>query len=529
MANKIQLLIGKSGKKDISIEAQELVTGRTCVIGQSGSGKSYLIATLCEKLLQKSVAFCIIDTEGEYFSLKQKFQLLWVGGSQADVNIENVDFQDLAKKSIENNVPLILDVSDVLDQRKVVGEFADKLYNVGNVERQPYLLIIEEADKFVGQNKDSLKEIEEISKRGRKRGLGLLVATQRPSLVNKNVLSQCGNQIIGKLATENDLKAVDLFFADRKELELLPKLSVGEFFVMGNLVKEKIKIKIKGLERVTQHKGLTPKLIPKSTGKITELKTSLGSFENIEENIGSLTKRSFGKGISGVKSLITKEQVEKIVEGKKKKKYGIFGEMEHLTSLDLLYAPVIYLEISAKKGLLKKSFKNFSVLLDGTTGEFVSIDNEFKILGEGFSKIIGLDENEIRVLIEIKKNKKLTASEIEIEAKLSESTVRKVLTKLQDNKLVTFSTENKAKMYSLLVDIGNLEINGFVEKPKVENLNNNANKPILTEDSLRKIVKGVNPESDLTKFEVFYYPIWHAVLGKRKLRIDGVSGKEIED
>ena len=106
-----------------------------------------------------------------------------------------------------------MDVSDVLDQRKLVAEFSSKLYEIENQQREPYLLIVEEADKFVPQNKDSLKEIEEISKRGRKRGLGLLVATQRPSLVNKNVLSQCGNQLIGKLTTENDLKAVDLFFS----------------------------------------------------------------------------------------------------------------------------------------------------------------------------------------------------------------------------------------------------------------------------------------------------------------------------
>src|SRR3989338_3203633 len=108
MEEQIEFVIGKADKKDVLIDAQELVTGRTCVIGQSGSGKSYTIAVLCEKLLQNNIAFCIVDTEGEYFSLKQKFQVLWAGGSQADVNIEQVDFQDLIEKSIKNNAPLIL-------------------------------------------------------------------------------------------------------------------------------------------------------------------------------------------------------------------------------------------------------------------------------------------------------------------------------------------------------------------------------------------------------------------------------------
>lgn len=131
MDDRIQLLIGSSGAKDVFIDAQELVTGRTCVIGQSGSGKSYLIAVLCEQLLQNNIAFCIVDTEGEYFSLKEKFQLLWVGGEEADISIET-DFYDIITKSIKNNVPLILDVSDVLDIRKVVSDFAGKLYEIEN-------------------------------------------------------------------------------------------------------------------------------------------------------------------------------------------------------------------------------------------------------------------------------------------------------------------------------------------------------------------------------------------------------------
>ena len=524
MDDKIQLVVGKSGNKEIYIDAQELVTGRTCVIGQSGSGKSYLIGVICEKLLENNIAFCIIDTEGEYFSLKQKFEVLWVGGSQADVDIENVDFNDLVEKSIKNNVPLILDVSDCLDQRKTVADFVSRLYEAGSNLRQPYLLIIEEADKFSPQSKDSLKEIEEISKRGRKRGLGLLVATQRPSLVNKNVLSQCGSQIIGKLTTENDLKAVDLFFVDRKELELLPKLSVGEFFAMGNFVKEKIKMK--SVERMTQHKGLTPKLIPKSTGKITELKTSLGISEKIEgKNIENL---QFGKGkVSGIKFEITKESIEGIAEDKKKKKYKIFGEKENVKSVEAVYNPLIYFEIAAKEGLIRKSIQTFSHIIDGITGESVEIKKGLKTKNKGFSKLLGLDENEIRVLLKIQKNKKLTASDIELKSRLSESTVRKILSRLQDRKLVTFSIESRTKFYSILAKIERPEIKNTVEKPQIEPVDGKTQKPEITEDHVRSIIKGIDETADIIRFEVFYYPIWKISLGNRKMRIDGITGKEI--
>ncbi|MBU4124475.1 MAG: DUF853 family protein, partial [Nanoarchaeota archaeon] len=264
--DKIKVSIGKSNGEDVDIDAQKIVTGRTCVIAQSGAGKSYLIAVLCEQFLKHNIPFCIIDTEGEYFSLREKYNILWIGGNKSDLKIENTDFKKLALKIINERIPLILDVSDVNDERKVVSDFLKELYEVADELRTPYLLMIEEADKFIPQSKESMPQIEEISRRGRKRGLGLLLASQRPALVNKNVLSQCGNQMIGKLTTENDLQAVNLFFGSRKELEELPELEPGEFFIMGD-VSKKSKTKIK--ERETKHKGLTPILIPKSVGKIS--------------------------------------------------------------------------------------------------------------------------------------------------------------------------------------------------------------------------------------------------------------------
>ncbi|VVB87968.1 DNA double-strand break repair helicase HerA [uncultured archaeon] len=527
MDDKIQLLSGKSGEKDVFIDAQELVTGRTCVIGQSGSGKSYFIAVLCEQLLQNNIAFCIVDTEGEYFSLKEKFQMLWIGGEEADVNI-GIDFNDLIAKSIKNNVSLILDVSDVMDQRKVVTDFASKLYEIENQVRQPYLLIVEEADKFVPQSKDSLKEIEEISKRGRKRGLGLLVATQRPSLVNKNVLSQCGNQFIGKLTTENDLKAVDLFFTDRKELELLPKLNTGEFFVMGNTVKEKTRMK--AAQRITQHKGLTPKLIQKATGKITDLKTSLGVVERTGESEETEkvpeARETGGVKLNGIGANILKEQIEAIIEEKKKKKYLLFGEKEHVKSIELIHHPFAWVEINSPEGFIMKSIASHSFIVDAVSGEFADIKNGLKY-STGLSRLVGLNENEIRILLEIFRNNKITIGDLELKTSLSEATIRNIIHRLQDRKTVTFSKEGNLKLYSFLINFEIPDIKQTYSCPEIRQISGKANTPVLTEETLRQIIKGIDGDADITKFELFYYPIWFVALESRKLRIDSVTGKEI--
>ncbi|MFA5445908.1 MAG: DUF87 domain-containing protein, partial [Bacteroidales bacterium] len=241
----MKLMIGATDTQDIEIDAQELVTGRTCIIAQSGAGKSWGIAVLCEQLLQMNIGFCIIDTEGEYASLKDVFPAIWVGSdANCDKNIDQMTAQELTQllhEAIYSRDAIIFDVSET-DMRERVTLLADTLYQIESHVRQPFLLIVEEADKFIPQSGESIREIEEISRRGRKRGLGLMIATQRPSLVTKNVLSQCNNQIIGKLSIENDLKSVRLFFSSVKEVNELTELTPGEFFIMGGLSHGKTKM-----------------------------------------------------------------------------------------------------------------------------------------------------------------------------------------------------------------------------------------------------------------------------------------------
>ncbi|MGZ4928460.1 MAG: helicase HerA domain-containing protein, partial [Halobacteriota archaeon] len=61
----MELQIGEA----FSIDPEYLVTERSAVIGQSGSGKSYLVSVICEELAANDLGFVVIDTEGEYAGL----------------------------------------------------------------------------------------------------------------------------------------------------------------------------------------------------------------------------------------------------------------------------------------------------------------------------------------------------------------------------------------------------------------------------------------------------------------------------
>ena len=80
----------------------------------------------------------------------------------------------------------------------------------GNIP--PFFTIIEESHNFVpernfGETKCS-SILRQISSEGRKFGLGVCFISQRPSRIEKSILSQCGTQIILKVTNPNDVKAI---------------------------------------------------------------------------------------------------------------------------------------------------------------------------------------------------------------------------------------------------------------------------------------------------------------------------------
>jgi transcription initiation factor IIE alpha subunit len=518
---KTAICIAKVRGKDFRVYAQELVTGRTAIIAQTGAGKSWTIGVICEQLCKNNIGFCIIDTEGEYFSLKEKFQLLWVGKDPAcDIDLDKVDMKELVEAAVKDNVPMIFDVSDVTDEKAAVATICGAIYEVESALRIPYLLIIEEADKFVPQRGEGIREIEDISRRGRKRGVGLLLATQRPAFVNKNVLSQCDNQLIGKLTTEADLAAVNLFFASRREMEELPKLKPGEFFALGNFVRGKARIRVIGRE--TTHKGLTPKLLPKPTGKVSDIKEML--MAPIVTKTAEVTP--IKTKLRAFLPKISKEELLRIAETKKRKKFGLFGPKEMLTSTELHLHPLVFVEIKYIKGVIRESVKKSSFILDGLTGDQVEIEKGF-VPKKGFADLLGLGETVAKVLIEIHKSKRATVTDLEAKTGMSEGTLRAAIEKLSELKLITYTKAGHAKVYILLekLTLPHLEHHVDLELPEETSVSGVRVECKLSEQDLRDALKAIEPTCEVTRLDVLYYPIYIIRFPNRTLKIDALTGK----
>lgn len=110
-------------------------------------------------------------------------------------------------------------------------------------KRHPIAIMCDEAHLYIPErmqadSSDSVavEIFERIAKEGRKYGIGLVVITQRPSEVNRTVLSQCNNVIAMRLTNGDDQSVIKRLLPDSLGSfgDLLPVLDVGEALVVGD-------------------------------------------------------------------------------------------------------------------------------------------------------------------------------------------------------------------------------------------------------------------------------------------------------
>jgi len=150
-----------------------------------------------------------------------------------------VDLSLLAAEVLENVTALI---------GRLILEFLQRLGEFGGEEARgslPIVLVLEEAQNYIGQPRQGDEEsisravFERIAREGRKYGLSLVVASQRPSELSRTVLSQCSSFIVHRLQNPEDLR----YFRDivpgiyQPLLDQLPALAPQTALVLGECVR----------------------------------------------------------------------------------------------------------------------------------------------------------------------------------------------------------------------------------------------------------------------------------------------------
>ncbi len=298
--------------RDLNLNLEDLIGQCVAILGIRGSGKSNTAGVIFEELLQNNYPLSIVDIEGEYFGLKEKYEVLVVGtGEGVEIEIDAHCAGEIAQVSMERNVPVVLDLSGFLsDERtELLKVYLSSLWNLAGTLRKPYMIGIEEAHEFIPQGvKNELKEmIARIALRGRKRGLGGIVVSQRSAKVDKDVLSQAGMLFLHRVVHEVDMRVYGELLPWRKSevKEIISSLDTGDcIYVNGDSI-----LPIYVRERSTFHAGFTPSLEVVKSPELRSVSASI--IETIER------ARTSSAAASPTEQLEKRiEQLEKMIDAK---------------------------------------------------------------------------------------------------------------------------------------------------------------------------------------------------------------------
>ena len=278
---------------DLSLDLEDLIGQCIAILGIRGSGKSNTAGVLFEELLKYNYPLSIVDVDGEYFGLKERFEVLVVGqGEGVEIEIDVDCAHEIAEISMEKNVPVVLDLSGFLsdERNEFLKEYLSAVWHLAGKLRRPYIIGIEEAHEFIPQGvKTELKElIARVALRGRKRGLGAIIISQRSAKVDKDVLSQAGMLFLHRVVHEADMRVYGELLPWRKSevKEIITALDTGDCVYINGETIRPIYIR----ERETFHAGFTPSLEVVVTPELKQVSQSI--IEAIERAKGGKSKRS---------------------------------------------------------------------------------------------------------------------------------------------------------------------------------------------------------------------------------------------
>lgn len=221
------------------------------ILAKRGAGKTNTATVLVEELYDAGVQVVILDPVGAWWGIRSShdgkaaglpFAIL--GGQHGDVPLEHTAGALIADVVVENGESLLLDLSDFSSKAQMarfVVDFGERLFRAKSRERSLIHLVLEEADSFAPQKGSSddarmRGAIEQIVRRGRSRGLGLTMVTQRSAVLNKDILSQADVLIAMRTTSPHDVAAIKLWISAHADDELgvvesLPSLETGDAWV----------------------------------------------------------------------------------------------------------------------------------------------------------------------------------------------------------------------------------------------------------------------------------------------------------
>lgn len=242
-----KIVLGESGKKDVKLDIDVLLRTRLLIQANSGKGKSWLLRRLAEQLFGK-VQVIIIDPEGEFATLREKFDYVLVGKGGETAAHPRIAAMT-AQRLLELRACAVCDLYEMKpsERHAYVKAFLDALIDAPKNLWHPLVVIVDEAHVYCPEKGAGESEASEavigMATRGRKRGYCLVLATQRLGKLRKDTAAEMLNVCIGGTVMDIDRKraadALGVYGPDIHpffdEIRLLER---GKFYFLGPAVSD---------------------------------------------------------------------------------------------------------------------------------------------------------------------------------------------------------------------------------------------------------------------------------------------------
>lgn len=264
------------------------------VQANSGGGKSWALRRMIEQAFGK-VPQIVIDPEGEFSTLRQKFDLILVGkGGDTPADIRSA--QLLAHRLLELGASAVVDLFEMSKtQRPVwVAAFVQALVDAPKKLWRDLLLYVDEAHELAPEaghgahesaaEKTCRHALIDFAAKGRKRGYGVVAATQRLGKLSKDFAAELKNVMIGQTFIDIDREraagSLGIAKADRAQFFINVKtLAPGSFYALGRaLLLEPTLVRIGSVLTEHPEAGRRQSAPPPPTEKIRHLLPQLADL-----------------------------------------------------------------------------------------------------------------------------------------------------------------------------------------------------------------------------------------------------------
>ncbi|HRD69012.1 MAG TPA: ATP-binding protein [Legionella sp.] len=178
-------------------------------------------------------------------------------------NNQAINFTIISLKDVNTHMkkilPLIL-CKQLYEEKKANS---NKCSFLNIIIDEAHNILSEDSQRESEQWKDyRLETFEEIIKEGRKFGVFLTIASQRPSDISPTIISQLHNYFLHRLINNNDIKAIErtVSYLDKVSFESLPILPTGTCILAGLVAQVPVVVEIKKID--AKYKPFNQTIVP---------------------------------------------------------------------------------------------------------------------------------------------------------------------------------------------------------------------------------------------------------------------------